>query len=260
MSSIQIHTQDPINATKAGGVTPQTAYTPNPQASSQAPTTTVPSNGYSPAQPRAVAPTATSTVASSSTYGPPPPQPGGAPVPPSPATTAKAALPPPPKAGERLLPAEYYAPVLSTPAQPAQTQPYPSQMSQPPLGQIPYGVPPGSITSTTTGPSFPRFAPPSTLPTSDASAERASLDHPPGYVQNPYASDMTPSQRLAAEQRRNETDTLPSLGHNDGAKSTNNAGFGEEDSVWEMAKKGLKKTGGEASKLHGRIWDSLGDK
>lgn len=248
MSGIQIHTQDPISPEE------------DSQTPSQPSTTTAPSNGYALARPGAAAPTPTSTVASSSTYGPSPPQPGAVPVPTPPTTTAKATLPPPPKAGERPMPPEHYAPVQSTPAQPAHSQPYPSQMSQPPLGQAPYGVPPGSTTSTTTAASYPNYCPPTTLPTSDAPAGGASLEHPPGYVQNPYASDMTPTHRLAVEQRQNESDTLPSLGYNDHARKSSNAGLGEEESVWEMAKKGLKKTGEEASKLHGRIWDSLGEK
>ncbi|KAK4697582.1 hypothetical protein P7C71_g512, partial [Lecanoromycetidae sp. Uapishka_2] len=260
MSGVQIHTGDPIKPAEAAGVTLQTAYKPDEPVSQQASTTTVSSNGYTPARPGAVAATPTRIVAPSSGYSPPPPQPGAAPMAAPPATTAKATLPPPPKAGEKPMPPEYYAPVQSTPAQPAQPQPYPHQMSETLLGQASYGVPSSSTTSTTTAPSHPNHAAPTTLPPSAVSVGRASLEHPPGYVQNPFASDMTPDQRLAAEQRENESDTLPSLGYVDQPRKTSNAGFGEDESVWELAKKGLKKTGEEASKLHGRIWDSLGEK
>lgn len=261
MSGIEIHTQDPINLAEATGETPQTAYTSKPQTSSQPSATTAPSNSYPAAQPGAARSTPTSTVAPSSAHGPPPPQPGAAPVPAPPATTAKATLPPPPKAGERPMPPEYYAPPQPSFAQPAHSQPYPSQMSQPPPGHPAYGVPPGSTTSATTIPSYTHHAPSTSLPISGELPGRTSLEHPPGYVQNPYASDMTPAQRLAAEQRENESESIsPSLGYNDGARRSSNADFGEEDSVWQMAKKGLKKTGEEASKLHGRIWDSLEEK
>jgi len=49
--------------------------------------------------------------------------------------------------------------------------------------------PAGSTTSS--------YAPPGAL--ADSYAPRKSLDHPPGYVQNPYAQVMTPRQRFAQE-------------------------------------------------------------
>lgn len=261
MSGVQIHTQDPINPVEAAGVTPQSSYTPKSRTSQQPSTTTTVSNGYVPAQPRATVPTPTSTIAPNATYSAASPQPGAAPIAQMPATTAKATLPPPPKAGEKPMPPEFYASAQATHAQPPQPQPYPSQMSQALHGQIFNGVPPGSTTSTTTTPSYPSYAPPTTLSSSDAPAGRSSLEHPPGYIQNPYASDMTSTQRLVAEQKKHETDSLsPSLGYNDAARNASNAGFGDDQSVWEMAKNGLKKTGEEASKLHSKIWDSLGDK
>ncbi len=251
MTGIQVHTQEPISPAKASGVSLQTADKPVGSISQTASTTTAASYGYPPAKPGAAVPTPTTT--SKSTYSPPAPQPGTAPVPPPPTITTKPSLPPPPKAGEKPMPPEYYAPGHSTPTKP---QPYPAQMAQPPLGSYPNGIPPVSTTSTTE-PSFPLSAPPINLPAVSAgSPTRASLEHPPGYVQNPYASDMTPAQRLAAPQPENESETSPSLGFTDNTQG-NHAGFGEEESVWSMATKWAKKKGEQASELHGQVWEKI---
>ena len=251
MTGIQVHTQEPLSPAKASGVSPQTADKPAGSISQMASTTTAASYGYPPAKPGAAVPTPTAT--SKSTYSPPAPQPGTAPAPPPPTTTAKPSLPPPPKAGEKPMPPEYYAPVHPTPTK---LQPYPPQMAQPPLGSYPNGIPPGSTTSTTE-PSFPLSAAPINLPAASAgSPTRASLEHPPGYAQNPYASDMTPAQRLAAAQQENDSETSPSLGFVDNAKG-DHAGFGEEDSVWSMATKWAKKKGEQASELHGQVWEKI---
>ena len=251
MAGIQVHTREPISPAKASGVSPQTADKPAGNVSQTASTTTTASYGYPPAKPGAVVPTPTAT--SKSTYGPPAPQPGAAPAPPPSTTTAKPSLPPPPKAGEKPMPPEYYAPVHPTPTK---GQPCPPQMAQSPLGSYPNGIPPGSTTSTAE-PSFPLSAAPITLPAASAgSPTRASLEHPPGYVQNPYASDMTPAQRLAAAQQENDSKTSPSLGFTDNAKG-NHAGFVEEDSVWSMASKWAKKKGEQASELHGQVWEKI---
>lgn len=251
MTGIQVHTQEPISPAKASGVSPQTTDKPVGGISQTASTTTTASYGYPPAKPGAVVPTPTAT--SKSTNIPPAPQPGTAPVPPPPTTTTKPGLPPPPKAGEKPMPPEYYAPVHPTPTKP---QPYPPQMAQPPLGSYPNGIPPGSTTSTTE-PSFPLSALPIKLPEASAgSPTRASLEHPPGYVQNPYAADMTPAQRLSAPQQENESETSPSLGFTDNAKGVH-AGFGEEESVWSMATKWAKKKGEQASELHGQVWEKI---
>ena len=252
MTGIQVHTQEPISPAKASGVSPQTADKPSGSDSQSAATTGAASHGYRPAKPGAAVPTPTAT--SKSTYSPPAPQPGTAPVPPPPATTTKPSLPPPPKAGEKPMPPEYYAPVHSTPTR---LQPYPPQMAQPPLGSYPNGIPHGSTTSTTV-PSFPPSAPPISLTaaSSAGSPTRASLEHPPGYVQNPYASDMTPAQRLAAPQRENESETSQPLGFTDNAKGSQ-AGFGDDESVWSMASKWAKRKGEQATELHGQVWEKI---
>ena len=203
--SVQIHTEDPISPTKASRITPQTSPSSNDENPSQPRQTT-----------RAVAPTPTSTVPQSCSYGPPAPQPGVAPVPLPPTITTRSGVPPPPKAGEKQLSPEHYAPIHSTPAPP---QPYPSQMQQPPVDHALRAIPPGSTTSTSVEPSLNTSSQPSNNPSSTDMPARASLEHPPGYVQNPFASDMTPDQRFAAQQQQeNQSDTLPSLGYTDNSK------------------------------------------
>ena len=87
---------------------------------------------------------------------------------------------------------------------------------------------------------------------------RASLEHPPGYVQNPFASDMTPDQRYAAEQQQeSRPDSLPSLGYIDHPKGPR-PGLEDEGTVWGATKKWVKETGGKASKLGEEVWDKLG--
>ena len=251
MTGIQVHTQEPISPAKASGVSPQTVDKPVGSISQTASTTRAASHDYPPAKPGAAVPIPTAT--SKSMYSPPAPKPGATPVPPPPTTTAKPNLPPPPKAGEKPMPPEYYAPVQSTPTT---LQPYPPQMAQPPLRSYPNGIPPGSTTSTSE-PSFPLSAASTDLAAASAgSPTRASLEHPPGYVQNPYASDMTPAQRLAAPQRENDSETSPSLGFTDNAKGIH-AGVGEEESVWSMATKWAKKKGEQASELHGQVWEKI---
>jgi hypothetical protein len=192
MSGIPIYTQSPINAAKPLGVTPQTA-TPQAHSPSQnpAPTTTTSSTSastYPPAQPSAVSypgPTAVPGVTQAPLLqptpttrvddeGPPPPQPGNLPTP-----LGRKSIPPPPKAGEKYRPQET-APALA----PATGQPF--QMGIPPPTQ---GIqPPRSSTSTTTTAS-------ASYPMAIPSEARRSLEHPVGYQQNVYASELTSDQR-----------------------------------------------------------------
>ncbi|MCJ1452691.1 hypothetical protein MMC28_003034 [Mycoblastus sanguinarius] len=250
MSPIQTHTQDPINP----------AYNPDQKNSSQpvmTATSAQPSYGYPPPRPGASLPAPTSTTNPSYGNGPPRPQPGAVPVPAPPATTAKPSLPPPPKAGHKPLLPGYYTSVQSTLTGSAQPQPYPPQMSKPPPGPPYNGIPPASATSTSTTHSFPAPAPPSDFNTANETPTRASLEHPPGYVQNPYASDMTPDQRFATEQQASRSGNLPSLGYNDNRKGASSAELEDEGSVWDTAKKWVKEKGEQANELHGQIWDRL---
>ena len=252
---VQIHTEDPIKPAKASGLTRQTAHTNAGDPSQSAQTTTSSPYAYPSAQPGAIAPTPTSTTVQSSSYGAPAPQPGAAPVPPTPTVAPRAGVPPPPKVGEKALSPEHYAPVHSAQAQP---QPYPPQMSQSVMDHPLRALPPGSTTSTSTEPSFNPSAQPSSISSSTDVGPRASLEHPPGYVQNPFASDMTPDQRFAAEHEQgNRSENLPSLGYIDDPKGPR-PGLEDDQTVWGTAKKWVKEMGDKASKLEKEAWDKYG--
>ena len=243
MSGIPIHTQSPISAAKA----------------SKTPTSSS-NNEYPSAQPGAAAPTPTQTISSTSQYAPPPPQPGTVPVPLPATITAKPSIPPPPKPGEKPKPLQYYAPVHAGPTHVAtQAQPYPEQMSIPPPAPSYPRQPPASITSPNPTPSFPQPSslyspteaqhqppPTRTLPGANEGGERRSLGHPPGYVQNSHAMDMTQDQRLAIQQGNQSG----SLGY--GQDSSSNAGYGQEDSVWDVAKRLAKGVGDKVSEINER--------
>ncbi len=249
MSGIQIHSEDPISPAKAAALPTSASSQP------AAPSTTA-SDGYPPARSGAAAPTPTRTTDLTGS-GPPAPQPGAIPAPPPPATTAKATLPPPPKVGEKPLPAGYYAPTQATPTatQPPLPQSSPPQLSQPPANTASHGIPPSSTTSTLTRPSFPIPAPLNTFPTSNSteSSGRVSLEHPPNYVQNPFASDMAPDQRFATQQQEqmNRSSAGSVLGY-----SENSRPVFEEESSWDV-KKWAKDAGKQLSKVEGQIWESI---
>ena len=241
MAGIPIHTQSPISAAKA------------------LPTSTQPNDKeYPSARPGTGALMPTQTASSTSPYTPPPPRPGAVPAPPPPTITAKPSLPPPPKAGETPKPPEYYAPVHATPTDAAsQAQSFPQQMSIPPPTASHRGQPPGSITSSNPTPPFPPLStlyppaetqqqPPLTgpIPAENEGRERRSLEHPPGYVQNSHAMDITPDQRLAMQQE-NQPGSLGFGDHNGG-----NAGYGQEESVWDLAKKFAKGVGDKVTEIN----------
>lgn len=195
MPPIPIYADAPIaGAVKADGITPQTA--PPPTKTSEEPTTTTSSsaNGnvssYPAAQPGAaavpaptgsvskppqpVAPPPTRTIPSNIETGPPPPQPGAVPQLSSPTA------------------ANGYNP--GNPASP-RALPLPHQLNIPP--------PPTSNQPTSTAsPTSPTHRP-VTLPMGTVSPTRARpqsiSSHPPGYVQNPYAAEMTSAQRASLE-------------------------------------------------------------
>jgi len=247
--SIQIHSEDPISPAKAAALPPSASSQP------AAPSTTT-SHGYPPARPGAAVPTPTRATGLTGS-GPPAPQPGAVPVPPPPATTVKATLPSPPKVGEKPLPAGYYAPMrgTATATHRPMPQPYPPQLYQPPSNTASNGIPSSSTTSTNTAPSFPVPAPLETLPASNSteSSGRVSLEHPPGYVQNPFASDVTPDQRFVTQQQEqmNQSSAGSVLGY-----SENSRPVFEEESSWDV-KKWAKEAGKQLSKVEGQIWESI---
>ena len=128
-------------------------------------------------------------------------------------------IPPPPKVGEKMQPASYYSPT-----------PTPTQVFQPPY-QIGTNLVsdkgPGAdawasntlhtrsndlLSPYSNGLIAPQesYKEPTQTPTT-AGASRQSLEHPPGYVQNPYAADMTPEQRFTTQHGVNSL----TLGYND---------------------------------------------
>ncbi|KAE9379253.1 hypothetical protein N431DRAFT_155047 [Stipitochalara longipes BDJ] len=210
MSGIPVYTQSPINAAKATGITPQTT-TPqgHPPSSNPIPaavTTSTSSSTYPSAQPGAASgpgptfapqlPLQPTPTTRETTDNPPQPQPGGLPTPASrkPIT--------PQKSDEVYRPQETNAP-------PALEQPY--QMGIPSPTQ--HGVqPPRSSTSTTTtaAASYPVV-----IPAAEFGGPRRSLEHPPNYQQNTYASELTSDQRRAHEANTSGTraqDTSDSVG------------------------------------------------
>lgn len=264
MSGVPIHTGSPISSAKARGSTPEGGSTPSIPAST---TVITASNtlGYPSARPGAgaPAPTPTRSQATAVHHGPPPPQPGATPISSSTPVNAKPSLPPPPKVGEMLRSPEYYSPAQATPTKSVQSQPYLQQMTLPsPVASN--GQPPASTTSTTFQPSFgsahslsfpQRPTPVNLSSVSGGGRDGASLEHPPGYVQNPYASDLTPDQRYATEQA-SQSGGSQALGYNE-RRETSNAGFEDEEGVWGMAKKWAKgasdTVGGYVNEMNEKI-------
>ncbi|KAL2043048.1 hypothetical protein N7G274_004107 [Stereocaulon virgatum] len=153
------------------------------------------------------------------------------------------------------MPPEYCAPAQAVPTR---SQPYPPQIAHPPLGPSPNGLLPRSTNCTMTQPSFTPSAPSANLSASAETPSRPSLKHPPGYVQNLYASDMTPVQRLAAVQQERQSGTVPSLGYTN-SNASGNSGYGEREDMWYMATKWAKKKGEQASELHRQVWERIDD-
>ncbi len=245
MSGIPIYSQSPINAAKPSGVTPQTA-TPQAQSRSQNPgpattttttttTTSTPTPNYPPAQPSAVSypgPTAAPRVAQAPLLqptpttrvddeGPPPPQPGSLPMP-----LNRKSIPPPYKAGERYRPQET-APVLA----PGKEQPY--QMAFPPPT---HGIQPlrsSKSTTTTASASYPVAIP---------SEPRRSLEHPVGYQQNVYASELTSDQRRAQEANMSQ------IGAHANSENLEDVDF------LNTAKKWAQQAGEKISEAEAEVW------
>lgn len=104
----------------------------------------------------------------------------------------------------------------------------PSQFAIPPPSSN--RAPTRSTTAALAG-TMPRTDPPlpQTSP-AETGAERHSLEHPPGYVQNPYASDRTAAQRAQFQ------------------------GSGEEEGVLGQAKKWMESAGEGLKKAEENAW------
>lgn len=247
MTGIPVYTQ--VNATKASGTTPQTtaaqpqtASCPNPAPS----TTAAPStSSYPPAHPGAgavpaptaaaqrYAPVQPTPTTKTDTDSPAAPRPGPVPTP-----LGSSSIPPPPKVGET-----YHPPQQTVaPIQPL-AQLYPPQMSIPPPTSA-YGVQlPHSSTTTTTTPlgSYPASIP-------EAGAQRCSLEHPPGYQQNQYASEMTSDQRRAHE--------AANYSFTSQENKETIAGV-DTESVWNTAKSWLGQAGEKISAAEAEAWRKI---
>lgn len=247
MTGIPVYTQTqaPINAAKAQTATshPQTASGLN-----QAPpstTTQTPTSSYPPAQPGAAPPAP--TTAAAQRYAPVQPTPttktdGDSPAAPRPGAVptplGMSSIPPPPKVGET-----YHRPQQTTaPTQPLAQSYYPPQMSIPPPTSAYAAQPPHASTATTTTPSGSY---PASIPEAGA---RRSLEHPPGYQQNVYASEMNSDQRRAQEAANY------SSGTQDGKESM--AGIDTEN-VWNTAKKWLGQAGEKISEAEAEVWRKI---
>lgn len=211
---------------------------------------------------------------------PPSPQPGSLPAPAvnrSRSTSPRRDIPPPPKVGEKMKPASYYSPA-PTPTHNNQQTPFQGFGGQTPATATFAGYSgllsphPNALLSPARN-----FGSPAQTPTA-ATMPPANLEHPPGYVQNPYAADMTPEQRFASQHGA----TSPSLGYNDnnhgqgfggfksptgmfgnmgttaspaprGAGILNGDGKGDE-SVWGMMGGWAKTVGKKMSEVEGEVW------
>jgi len=240
MSGIPIYTQSPINASKASGPTPQTqSAAAQPPQSENATQTVASTSSYPPAKPgQAAVPAPTGSTAqrytplqptpttkNTSYEHPPAPQPGARPVP-------TASLPPPPKAGEI-----YHSPQITAVA--ASVAPsHPAQMSIPPP---PTGLVPSSTSTSTTA----SHAYPVPVSSFENGAPRKSLEHPPGYQQNSYASELTPDQR-----RVQDAAAAADMGEYNSSEKA----IGTSDGLWNTAKGWIETAGEKLQEGEKEIW------
>lgn len=249
MPAIPVYSASPVNAAKGTGATPQTAAPEQSQASlphEVAATKTASAaspSGYHPAappQPGAAAslpaPTGqlpphlssqmqpTPTATSAQDDGPPAPQPGAVPVPPS---GNAARLPPPPKAGE----AQQHPSVTAAAVPPPPQMSYPPPMSSHAAGM-----------STTTAPD--PYSLGGSGPTSLREAGHGDgYSHPPGYHQNVHASEFSSAQMAAHERTEANEPLFP--------------GAGDDESVWDTAKKWANAAGNSLAAAENEVWKRI---
>jgi len=251
MSSIPVYTSSPIKASKPTGATPQTInarvqhspLAPTPTSATTTASTSSLASSYPPAQPGTIAiPAPTSaaqqryapvqpTPTTRTDSEPPAPQPGAVPTP-----LNRSAVPPPPKVGE-----SYHPP------QPSGTYTHPPQMSYAPPTTTYGSQTPSSPTNTTNAPSAPY---PVAIP-SAVGGPRRSLEHPPGYHQNVYASELTSDQRRAQETER--ATNFSGLASHD----TGTAGGFDPEGVWSTAKKWAQTAGERISVAEAEVWKKI---
>ncbi|KAL9095104.1 MAG: hypothetical protein Q9165_002707 [Trypethelium subeluteriae] len=260
------------------------ANTGNQPSSNSASTTTDPSpSQYVPAAPGAApAPAPTGSITSNvpqvhagqqqleptrtvpaANDGPPPPQPGAVPIAgataPMTASQNTGSIPPPPRPGDA--PQTTSASSKSaaiTPAPSATTadapQGPPSQFSIPPPTQN--AAPTHSTTAGTTlsyggqygtGAGQSSGMPPAVLSAQSQGESAVSPEHPPGYVQNPYADMMSASQRAANDEAG-------------GASGIQVSGEEAEGGLWDTAKKWVGEAGKGLQQLEEEAWKRVNGK
>lgn len=219
----------------ADGATPKTA-------DAQPPSQAAPASNEVP-QPTRTIPLATQAT---DTSGPPPPQPGALPQP-GPAPTASYAQSPPapmPGANPNYTPPApaVTATVTSTTTS---TVPRPPQldMSSPSSRHTPSkstsAIAPSNSHHRSVSSSTYSFPSSPITPSSVNSNQRHSLEHPPGYVQNPYAADGTA---------------------NDRARYMAAADGEEGDDIWSTMRSAAKQMGKYAQKVEKDAWEWIDTK
>lgn len=249
MPPIDLFTNAAINPVKASAVTAETSSPRHDEGSNPSASTTT-SNAaanYPQAQPGIAAvpaPTAaasryapasvqpTSTATSELPHAP---QPGAFPAP-----YPSSNILPPPKTGE----AYVQPPRIEAAPSP---QYYPPQMQVPPP-TTPYRAQPTASTTSTT--KTPMSTYPVVFPTSQYEAGRQStVEGPPGYSQNPYASDLTPEQRRASDAMVEEG----GLGRSENTSGVTSLGV----DAWATAKNWAQKAGERISEVETEVWKRI---
>lgn len=234
--SLSLNVQDPVATVESASNPSRTSlHSDHPVPTFSDPGRSLFSPGYSPAQPVAAAPSSSLVKGESQSYS------GAIMSVPSPNTMSpkKWTVPPPPKAGQKMQPPAYYTATQAVPAQAAQPQTYPTQRSSvSPCSSIGCQLHESTISYSN-----------GIHPASDHSRaqsitediRRGSYEHPPGYIQNPYASEMTPEQRFATEQEDQVEQGLPmpSCTH---SRKPSTASIIIEESVGNLLKRARRNT------------------
>ncbi|KAK5731887.1 hypothetical protein LTR17_010962 [Elasticomyces elasticus] len=281
MAPIPVHIDAPITPIKAQGITPQTAASDPvvPSPATNVATTTAPPHigGYEPARPGVTPAGPTPFIASPqpsatrTTYTPqnenqpPPPQPGAVPMAPfsqQATQTAGSGLPPPPKAGESVKQGTAFTSSLNTmfsapPPRPL-NQNYAPTHSTSTVGTMP-GQATSPIRSAPTTLNFGPVASPSAGGYQDT-ARRVSSEHPPGYVQNQYAQELSPQQRASLEQETRRESFVDRIGLGAAGVGGGETIGGERRAseavggAWDAAKGWFNKAGTAIAEGEQEVW------
>ncbi|QSZ30642.1 hypothetical protein DSL72_000200 [Monilinia vaccinii-corymbosi] len=178
------------------------------------------------------------------------------------ALQVKAAVPPPPRAGQAS---------STMPQNPnvGQREGYPPQMNIPPpsITRAPFS---STVTGTdaqiqrtmhsqpvSIGDAYAQHAQ-STRQSANEGGERRSLEHPPGYVQNAYAAELSSDQRRALDAneveggRNTSVSGVFSGGMMGGVGGSTSVGG--EEGIWESAKRWVGSAGNKLSEGEKEVW------